>query len=374
MSATSLADYKQLVADAQAEAAFKTWQKQNLKEFQSWQAFNAAIMLDIYGGTVAPFSPMNTAYAHRLFDSAKLYLDTLPTAPAPPPPPPTQPPGQLWTPRSHLNKRVAASPQLDGNSGPMISTLAAASPAGVWPNGQQYKGAGAPTVYDSKDATTSITIQLDYARPSNGQSSVTIPWNPRWVAGPTGDDQITVTDFGGTGHGWEFQAFDLANKKAHSVSEYNVKTDEGACGIDRAGILPLLAGLVTPADIAAGVILHGLRFAIDTACPGSWGVGKGFVWPATWSDGGTGSNGIPSGKQLWLPRSVNLGSFGLDKYQTMIAVAAQEFGAWVSDSGGGTSMSFQSVADGVTAYPTQINGLPQQLLAKFVVLADYPKP
>ena len=229
------------------------------------------------------------------------------------------------------------------------------STTGIWPNGQQYAGAGSPTIYDAKNATTTKVFKC-----LNTGNVITVPWNPSWVPGPTGDMQMCIVDHT-TGNGWEFQSLDIPNGQCHDCATYNVLTGNGASNKTHwIAVMPLLAGIILPSDFASGSINHALRCAIDFAS-------SSFDTMASHSDGGT-NGGVPSGRQLALPRSVNLAQFGLDKWQTMIAVALQEFGVFVGDSGGGFSISLQSVADGVTTYPATINGLPHSLLSQLVVL------
>jgi hypothetical protein len=71
----------------------------------------------------------------------------------------------------------------------MVKILAAQAPAGIWPNGQQYAGAGGPTVYDSANANRTALINLE-----NTGTRVTILWNNQWVPGPSGDHQICIVD------------------------------------------------------------------------------------------------------------------------------------------------------------------------------------
>lgn len=274
---------------------------------------------------------------------------------APAPPPRAYP---FWAASSFLFVPIDWSKaQVGGDSVKQIAKLAAASPAGIWPNGQQYDGAGAPTIYDAAQATT--TAKLTQSRDG---TTTTIPWNPVWVSGPTGDKQIAVVDYV-TGIATSVNLFDKSNPsalKCQAWCVYNITTMDGTALPGSVGIGPLLSGIDLPSEYAAGVINHRARLAIQTAS-------SAFVKPyALRSDGNTAPDGIPSGSHLALPPDVSLA--GLDQYQTISAVRYQVYGGTVFDSGGGTSQSMQSTASGIT-YPAQINPLPQTLLAKFVVLA-----
>lgn len=282
---------------------------------------------------------------------------------------PTPPPatGQLWLAGSFLNTRVPASPTVHAQSAAWIKLVADNAPAGIWPNGQQYAGAGSPTVYDTSKATTTKALILNITDNPATPSPFTFPWNPSWVSGTSGDRQLAIVN-PMNGAGIEFQGFEDPDPSvggpghAWSAATFNVKTQVGASlPGNRVGNMPLLAGIVRPQDFAASEIAHALRCALAVCSSQA-------VWPALVSDGKT-PGGPPMGAHLWLPRAVSLAQFGIDKWQTMLAVALQEFGTRASDSGGGFSISLQSTADGVTTYPATINALPNALIRQMVVLA-----
>jgi hypothetical protein len=111
-----------------------------------------------------------------------------------------------------------------------------------------------------------------------------------------------------------------------SLSRSGVFTNGPAA---RASGFALLAGLILPTDLRRGRIDHALVFAYPFTKAG------GPVPPAIGSDGETqGAQAIPEGARVQLDPSLDLSTLGLRPYEFMVARALQEYGAYISDTGG----------------------------------------
>ncbi len=130
--------------------------------------------------------------------------------------------------------------------------------------------------------------------------------------------------------------------------------------------LPVAAGVITMAEIRAGVINHVL--AIDVPLPRAGVV----AWPAEQGDGTGGPSAIPEGAHLVLDPNLDLSKIRMPPLTRMIAIATQRYGMIVRDgSPGGISL----FAEDPTRYGGHklywgkhaiFGGLtPQQLLASF---------
>lgn len=93
--------------------------------------------------------------------------------------------------------------------------------------------------------------------------------------------------------------------------------------------LPLVGGLITPAELRRGVIDHALALAIPQTRAGR------FAAPAQRSDGRVAGPGeIPEGARLRLDPAVDVDSLGLPPLTLMLARAAQRYGIIVRDNAG----------------------------------------
>jgi len=103
----------------------------------------------------------------------------------------------------------------------------------------------------------------------------------------------------------------------------------GGCWGGDAANLPLAEGLVTPAEIQAGVINHPLVFSSPQIGAGS------PRYPATHNNATTTLSGhLVEGTWLRIDPAVSCGSYGLPSWQVTICVALQQYGMFLRDSGG----------------------------------------
>ena len=119
-----------------------------------------------------------------------------------------------------------------------------------------------------------------------------------------------------------------------------------------ASSLPLVDGLITPAELQSGQINHALSFAIPYP--------RGKVWasPAQRTDGGnTSTTAIPEGARFRIDPTLNLASLNLPPATLAIATAAQKYGMIVRDTAGVVTFYAQDpTPTGSNPYPTLFGG------------------
>ena len=227
-----------------------------------------------------------------------------------------------------------------------------AGSAGLWVNTNEWT----TTVYHATAKTPRSVVYVD-----NNQTHITIPWEPGWRPSPDADSHIAIID-GSTGCDYEFQEFNPQAMTAHGEGTYRIFRGSGAhvpTGHTGAG-LSLLAGLIRPSDIRAGVIRHALAFAAPVT-------GTNSVLPGTSTDGRT-SGGPPEGTRFQLDPSINLAALHLGPFQLIVARALQRYGMYLRDTGGAVTLYAESTSDGST-YRYQPQNLPRELLLHFRAVA-----
>jgi hypothetical protein len=227
-----------------------------------------------------------------------------------------------------------------------------AGPAGLWVNSDAWS----TPVYHATPTTPLATFAI-----VNTHESITIPYDAAWRPSPDGDSHIAIID-AKTGCDYEFQSFDPAQRTAHAEGTYRIYRGSGAhvpTG-HTGGALSLLAGLIRPADVRAGVITHALAFGAPVTGPAS-------VSPASWSDGRNPS-GISEGARLQLDPTLDLAAWHLSPFQLMIARALQRYGMYLRDTSGSVTLYAESTTDG-SSYSQPIQPLPRDLLLHMRTLA-----
>jgi hypothetical protein len=121
----------------------------------------------------------------------------------------------------------------------------------------------------------------------------------------------------------------------------------------RAGGMSALGGLMRRDELARGKIPHALAVAVNGSAmnrnaPG----GNAFVWPASWADGGDGSDygttgNLYMGSLLAIPPEVDLAALKLSPQGLAVAQALQDYGAYVVDQGSANIIYYaeQSASD-----------------------------
>jgi hypothetical protein len=104
----------------------------------------------------------------------------------------------------------------------------------------------------------------------------------------------------------------------------NTLRPAGWTSADAAG-LPIFPGLVRYSEVAAGAILHAIRFTAPSTC-------NGYVYPARHEAGsGSCSSNPPMGLRVRLKASVDISAFG--PQSQVILVALQRYGMLLADNG-----------------------------------------
>jgi len=178
--------------------------------------------------------------------------------------------------------------------------------------------------------TTSYNVQTQEA-----VSPVSAPIPLGTKPGSTDDQSLTVQDLS-TGIEYDFGNANYDTSTGKISGAYGVatvqpgdayETGPGGNSADAAKF-PLLRGLITPADVASGVINHPLVFSMPNVGPAP------NPYPsAPGTEGYPGNTGLPLGTWLRLNPSVNVASLGLSKFEAMIAVALQKYGMFCRDIG-----------------------------------------
>jgi hypothetical protein len=107
-------------------------------------------------------------------------------------------------------------------------------------------------------------------------------------------------------------------------------TEQSNWGVTASG-LPVVGGLITLADLAAGQINHAIAMMVPQSAKGT------FVFPALRTDGTDTSPGaIPEGAWFRLPPTLNLSTIPMPPITREIAVAAQRYGLIINDQTGAT--------------------------------------
>ena len=104
----------------------------------------------------------------------------------------------------------------------------------------------------------------------------------------------------------------------------------------RASMLPSFAGLIRTGELASGRIPHALAVQMS---PGM--MKNQADWPAYAFDRNSGYGGtLPMGALLAIPPDVDVTKLGLTPRGVVLARAAQDYGVYIVDRGGGNGMNF----------------------------------
>lgn len=259
--------------------------------------------------------------------------------PAPVNPPPPPPPSGVATylkASDPFNMPVSTKPVIDPGSAAWIKMLA----------GTAEKGLSCTTGYGYPIWHTSESDPVISLRGSQYDTGTTYSfhWTSKDLPNTGSDNHMVVVEPSGT-RATDLYGATISNGKlsAKGISQYDCSTASGSCVLPvghlyggRAAGINLLAGTILASDYKAGVIPHALAFACTVT-------GTALRPPADHNDGRS-SGGIPEGARIWLPRSYDIATISSDWH--MFAVAMQEFGAFVVDTGSG-GMEFFGEASSV---------------------------
>ena len=240
---------------------------------------------------------------------------------------------------SFWNTPISASASIDPNSANIISYAIAAYGSGAsLANDNAWGLSYAYTAASSKAYTVACT---EYC----SSSTTVLPIPAGTVANTGSDGHLSVINGANEIDMW--QAKYNASNDSWSASTITTTTINGwgancaegqSCmGANAAGFA-LLGGALRPEEISAGAIPHALSLMTPATRSGY------IACPATGSDGkSSNASAIPEGAQIQLNPSFNVAAQSWAPWQKVIAVALQQYGAFVSDTGG--SLAFYAVND-----------------------------
>ncbi len=220
------------------------------------------------------------------------------------------------------NKRVDSLPVAKGSS-TLVGAIGATR--GLHPDFGSYAGYGIP--YNLVDSSTPrATVTFDYDDESD-HVGYPIPSAPKVEAGS--DSHLLSID---TSACELYELFDAHTASGHwtagSGATWDLRSNAlrpgGWTSADAAG-LPIFPGLVRYDEVAAGQILHAIRFTAPSTC-------AGYVYPARHEAGsGSCSAKPPMGLRVRLKASVSLAGYG--QQAKVILVALQRYGMILADNG-----------------------------------------
>lgn len=250
------------------------------------------------------------------------------------------------SPAAHFTKywtsKIPPSPRLDAKSGSSIRYLTWTS-RGVVANLYAY---GIPIFA----ATAQSAVQHVHCTKPWGVCDLQrlpVPMPPN--AQPnTGSDAVLVIVQPSTGRSFEFwQAKKSKSGWTASWGDVVPLAGTGVGGATGSGV-SRLAGVIRTGEIADGVIRHALVLSTNNACA------RSFRVPAIKTDGhSTRSDCLPEGARLQLSPSVDVSAIpGITPGERAVAVALQNYGAYVIDSGAApAAFSFEKPTVGQDPYP-----------------------
>jgi hypothetical protein len=264
---------------------------------------------------------------------------------------------RLYAGGAFINRRIGPHPALAPDSGAMAAqAIADDTGTARLLDGSQW---GIPIVTaDSQSDSYSVGCQYYWCNQSvTGQH---IPTDAQTSTGS--DGHLVVLQPNGqeldmwvgqrTGRGWQAGERSV---ESTSGSAANCSTVHACAGADAANFA-LAAGVVRPQEIAQGHIDHALAITIPDTRQNA------IACPATNGDGThTNPGAIPIGAHLQLNPNLNVSALNIPAWQKTIARALQQYGAYVTDTGGSIGIYAQSD-----------RGLPYNAWAKAGIPADSP--
>jgi hypothetical protein len=246
--------------------------------------------------------------------------------------------GRLYASNAFINTPVSSSPALDSNSSNIVSSsLAAYASSSNLSNDNTW---GVPIVTaDAQSNSYNIGCQYYWCNMNFGSTQIPSDAQPN-----TGSDgHLVVLQPNGnemdmwigqhTSSGWTSGSRWQENANGPAAN----CTTAHACGGADAANFALAAGVVRPEEIAQGHIDHALALITPYTR-------QGYVaCPATSGDGQqTSPNSLPIGSHIQLDPSINVASLNIPSWQKVIAVALQQYGAYVVDTGGSLEVRGES--------------------------------
>ncbi len=231
------------------------------------------------------------------------------------------------------NRDVSADP-VDPNSAAIIAFIGAGSGLHADFGAGLYNGAPIGIPYTVVASSTqgkvpvSFTAYADESDPGPMPIPATAP--VEGGSGSTGDRHVLVLDRDTCLLYELYRAFHQSDGSwtADSAAVWDLKANtlrpHGWTSADAAG-LPVFPGLARYDEVAAGAILHALRFTVPTSR-------RAYVLPAThWASSTTSANAPPMGLRVRLKASLDLSGYPLQA--RIVLTALKRYGMLLADNG-----------------------------------------
>jgi hypothetical protein len=270
---------------------------------------------------------------------------------------------RLYAANAFINAPVSSSPSLDSNSSNIVSSSLAAYASNSHLSNDNAWGVPIVTADNQSDG---YNVGCQYYWCNMNFGNVQIPSNAQANTGSDGHLVVMQPDGNEmdmwigqhTNSGWTSGSRWLESASGPAA---NCTTAHGCGGADAANFA-LAAGVVRPEEIAQGHIDHALALITPDTRQGY------AACPATSTDGQqTSPNSLPIGAHIQLSPSINVASLNIPSWQKVIAVALQQYGAYVVDTGGSLEIRGESnlgrtydawAKAGVPSNAPSLSGLP----------------
>jgi hypothetical protein len=241
---------------------------------------------------------------------------------------------------------IAADAAVDAGSAPVVSRITR--------DGMMHAGLvefGIPiysATADTRRYTVPCAVDRDWGPCPFADVTVPIPDGATPHTGSDGAMVVVDEDSRAIYEFW--QAVERDDGWSASFGAINYLDGTGWGGAATGSGASRLGGVIRVAEVEAGVIEHALAVQTDSVCR------TAFRAPAIKTDGAYGGRDcVPEGARLRLDPTLDLDTLPLSPAERTVAVALQQYGAYVVDVGGAPlSVSFERAAD---ATPTQIGSV-----------------
>jgi len=284
---------------------------------------------------------------------------------APPPAIPSEP--QLFAPDSFWNAPLSADAALAPNSDPLVNELNQivendeSLNRGPWINTTKWS----TPIYQVPDDQPMVHVQLDRISPPLQAVFNAVPL-PSDAIPAAGTDNCLVVWQVGTDKMWEFWQLHRMPDGWHASwggEMDNVSTSPGRYPNSWGGTassLPLIGGLIRPAELRAGTINHALVMGLPVLRANWW------AWPANRTDGVSLSTAaIPAGTDFRLDPTLDIDALPIPRVTKILAHAVQRYGLVVRGTSGNTTLYAEDpTPTGSDPYPALFDGLSPKTIMK----------
>ncbi len=293
----------------------------------------------------------------------------------------TPAPPRYFSPMSIWNLKVPANAPLDPNSSAVVGNLLAQEATEGLGIATSSYGVPIYTV-PAKEPLVHVTLDQGPAQAALQQAfdAVPLPANAQPATGTDGNLAVYQKS---TNSMWEFwrlsdqadgwhakwggRLLDVSTDPGYyrNITSPSGAVLESASWGSTAPGFPLVAGVMTIAQLQSGVIPHALGLAISNTCGGLW------AWPAQGTDGVSAEPCVPEGAHFRLDPNLNLASLNLGPVALMMAQAAQKYGIIINNRSDGFTFRGEDPTQYEAQYGTNpystifCHQWPSQILAQF---------